>query len=97
MGYVLGLVAVWPFASALAVPRWFRFPFPPFRARCWSSFPHVAAVSFILIVGSRLVLVLVFRVFALILIARAAVWFFRFPGTSYWSTHAKIKKICAVN
>ena len=53
----------------LAVPRsrWFRFPFLLVRIRrCfWSA--RVAVVSFVLYVGSRLVLVLVLRVLAFVL------------------------------
>ena len=62
MGHGFG-VAVWSFVSplALAVPRlrWFRFPFSLVRVRCWFWSPRVAVVSFVLNVGSRLVLVLV--------------------------------------
>ena len=58
----MGLVVVWSFVSPLAVPcpRWFRLPFSLVRVRRWSS--RAAVVLFVLNVGSRLVLVLVLRV-----------------------------------
>ena len=65
-GLRLGLVAVWSFASPLAldVPRsrWFRFPFLLFRVRCWFWSSRVAVVSFVLNAGSRLVFVFTLRV-----------------------------------
>ena len=55
---------VWSFLSPLAVPRsrWFRLPFSLVRVRCCFWSPRAAAVSFVLNVGPRLVLVLVLRV-----------------------------------
>ena len=86
-GYGFWLVTGSPFVSPLAVPRWFRFPFPPFRDPCWFSSPNEAADSFILIVGSRWVLVLAFR--ACLDFDRARWFCFSFVGTAYWSTRAK--------
>ena len=54
------------------------------------SSPNEAAASFTPIVGSRLVLVLPFRV--CLDFDRAAV-LLPFSGTSYWSIRTKIKKI----
>ena len=62
-------VVVRSFVSPLAldVPRsrWFRFPFSLVRVRCGFWSPRVAAASSVLYVGSRLVLVLVLRVWPL--------------------------------
>ena len=70
----MGLVAVWPFVSILALdapsPRRFRLPHFLVRVRCWFWSSRAAAVSFVLNVGSlsgvdfhpsRLALVLVAR------------------------------------
>ena len=55
---------VWSFVSPLAVPRsrWFRLPFSLVRVRRWFWSSRAAVVSFVINVGSRLVLVLVLRV-----------------------------------
>ena len=68
----MGSVALRSFVSPLAVAvprfRWFRLTFSPVRVRYWAS--RAAAVSFVLHVGSRLVLVFVLRVWPWFLVVR---------------------------
>ena len=93
----LGLVVVRSFLSplSLAVPRSrrFRLLFLMVRVRCSFWAARVPVVSYVLNVGSRLVLVLVLR--ALVLFVCGG-FIFPWLSASCWSAHPKNWEVCEI-